>query len=138
MRSVVDVAFDCLKCSTGHPNCQQQRKSVSQESELRATFRPFRKSADSRHFRRNHGNIRCHGDLASRHQYSPAGVSTAKESPLFAQAEKAYDTATAIVPRIFGMSEGDRLHLESRLKELRVRLEQVATFARVCMAPVAS
>jgi hypothetical protein len=35
------------------------------------------------------------------------------------------------LPRIADLSEGDRLHLESRLKELRVRLDQVATFARV-------
>jgi hypothetical protein len=58
-------------------------------------------------------------------------VATTRTSPLFAQAEKAYDTARAILPRIADLSEGDRLHLESRLKELRVRLDQVATFARV-------
>jgi hypothetical protein len=58
-------------------------------------------------------------------------VATTRSSPLFAQAVKAYDTARTILPRISGMSEGDRLHLESRLKELRVRLDQVATFARV-------
>ena len=58
-------------------------------------------------------------------------VATTRTSPLFAQAEKAYDTAKAILPRIADLSEGDRLHLESRLKELRVRLDQVATFAKV-------
>ena len=58
-------------------------------------------------------------------------VATTRTSPLFAQAQKAYDTARAILPRIADLSEGDRLHLESRLKELRVRLDQVATFARV-------
>jgi hypothetical protein len=58
-------------------------------------------------------------------------VATTRTAPLFAQAEKAYDTARAILPRISDLSEGDRLHLESRLKELRVRLDQVATFARV-------
>jgi hypothetical protein len=58
-------------------------------------------------------------------------VATTRTSPLFAQAEKAYDTARAILPRISDLSEGDRLHLESRLKELRIRLDQVATFARV-------
>ena len=67
-------------------------------------------------------------------------VATTRTSPLFAQAEKAYDTAKAILPRIADLSEGDRLHLESRLKELRVRLDQVATFARVerYLASVAS
>jgi hypothetical protein len=58
-------------------------------------------------------------------------VATTRNSPLFTQAEKAHETARAILPRISGLSEGDRLHFESRLKELRVRLDQVATFARV-------
>ena len=62
-------------------------------------------------------------------------VATTRTSPLFAQAEKAYDTARAILPRIADLSEGDRLHLESRLKELRVRLDQVATFAKVDRYP---
>ena len=63
--------------------------------------------------------------------FAQVDVATARTSPLFAQAEKAYDTARAILPRIADLSEGDRLHLESRLKELRVRLDQVATFAMV-------
>ena len=67
-------------------------------------------------------------------------VATTRTSPLFAQAEKAYDTARAIVPRISGMSDGERTHLESRLKELRLRLDQAATFAKVerYLASVAS
>jgi hypothetical protein len=67
-------------------------------------------------------------------------VATTRTSPLFAQAQKAYDTARAILPRIADLSEGERLHLESRLKELRVRLDQVPTFAKVerCTAAVAS
>jgi hypothetical protein len=58
-------------------------------------------------------------------------VATTRTSPLFAQAEKAYDTARAILPRTSDLSEGDRLRLESRVKDLRVRLDQVATFAEV-------
>ena len=58
-------------------------------------------------------------------------VATTRTSPLFAQAEKTYDTARAILPRISDLSEKDRLHFESRLKELRVRLDQVPAFARV-------
>ena len=58
-------------------------------------------------------------------------VATTRTSPLFAHAEKAYDTARTILPRISGVSDGDRRQIESRLKELRVRLDQVATFARV-------
>ena len=67
-------------------------------------------------------------------------VATTRTSSLFAQAVKSYDTARTILPRIADLSEGDRLHLESRLKELRVRLDQVATFARVerYLASVAS
>jgi hypothetical protein len=58
-------------------------------------------------------------------------VAATRTSPLFAQAEKAHETARAILPRISDLKECDRLHLESRLKELRSRLDQVATFARV-------
>jgi hypothetical protein len=58
-------------------------------------------------------------------------VATTRTSPLFAQAQKAYDTARAILPRISDLNEGDRLHLESRLKELRSRLDQVPAFASV-------
>ena len=67
-------------------------------------------------------------------------VATTSTSPLFAQAEKGYDTARAIMPRISGMSEGDRLQVESRLKELRSQLDQAATFAKVepCSVAVAS
>ena len=65
-------------------------------------------------------------------------VATTRTSPLFGQAQKAYDTARAILPRIADLSEGDRLQIESRLKELRSQLDQVPTFARVYMASVAS
>jgi hypothetical protein len=67
-------------------------------------------------------------------------VATTRTSSLFAQAGRAYDTARAILPRISDLSQGDRLHLESRLEELRVRIDQVATFARVerYLASVAS
>lgn len=58
-------------------------------------------------------------------------VAATRTSPLFAKAEEAHDMARAILPRISDLSEGDRLRLESRLKELRSRLDQVATFARV-------
>ena len=56
-------------------------------------------------------------------------VATTRTSPLFVQAVKSYDTARPIVPRISYMSDGDRLRLESRLKELRFRLDQAATCA---------
>src|SRR4051794_17626959 len=58
-------------------------------------------------------------------------VAATGTSPLFVQAEKVLATATALLPRISDLSGDDRLHLESRLKELRVRLDKVATFAKV-------
>ena len=58
-------------------------------------------------------------------------VATTRTSPLFAQAEKAYNTATAILPRISGINQGDRLHIESGLKELRSQLDHLPTFAKV-------
>jgi hypothetical protein len=61
--------------------------------------------------------------------FALAHVATRRTSPLFAQSEKAYDTTRAILPRISDLSEGDRLHLESRLRELRDRLDQMAAFA---------
>ena len=63
--------------------------------------------------------------------FAMVDVATTRTSPLFAQAVKAYDSARAILPRIADLSECDRLHLESRLKELRVRLDQVATVGRM-------
>ena len=93
-------------------------------------------------------SIRHHTDhdllvLVSREldrSFALVDVATTRTSSLFAQAEKAYDTARTILPRIADLSEGDRLHLESRLKELRSRLDQVPTFARVerYLASVAS
>jgi hypothetical protein len=58
-------------------------------------------------------------------------VATTRTSPLFAQAEKAYDTARAILPRISDLSEGDRLRIELSQKELRSRLDQVPAILRV-------
>jgi len=60
-----------------------------------------------------------------------ADVATAKGSPLYIQAGKAYETAKAIWHRISGLSQGDRLRIEFRLKELRSRLDQVPALAKV-------
>jgi hypothetical protein len=45
-------------------------------------------------------------------------VATIRTSPLFAQAEKAYKTATAILPGISGISLGDRFQIESGLRRM--------------------
>ena len=58
-------------------------------------------------------------------------VATTRTSPLFAQAEKAYDTARAILPRIADLSENDRTLFDGKMNHLRSRLDQVATFAKV-------
>ena len=58
-------------------------------------------------------------------------VATTRDSPVFAQAEKAHDTATALFPRIAGLPESDRLRIETKVKELRSRLDQVPADANV-------
>jgi len=54
-------------------------------------------------------------------------VATSRNSPLFAQADKAIATATAMLR----MSQGERVQIEARLKELRFRLDQIPAYANV-------
>ena len=56
-------------------------------------------------------------------------VASTRNSPLFAQADRAYQTATALLPRIGGLSHDDRLRIEGKVKELRSRLDQVTISA---------
>src|SRR5579863_1958797 len=56
-------------------------------------------------------------------------LATTRNSPLFVQAEKAYGTATALLNKMAGLSDGDRLRLESSLMELRTLLAQVPVLA---------
>ena len=58
-------------------------------------------------------------------------VATTRSSPLFAQAEKAYQAATTLLPRVSGLPEDDRLRIEAKVKQLRYRLEQVPAFAKM-------
>jgi hypothetical protein len=62
-------------------------------------------------------------------------AATTRNSPLIAQAEKALATAMAQVPRIASLSDGDRLRIEARAKELRSRLDQVPVYANVRAYP---
>jgi hypothetical protein len=62
-------------------------------------------------------------------------VATNRNSPLFAQAEKAFATAAAMFPRISGMSQGDGVRIGARLKELRSRLDQLPAYANVQRYP---
>jgi hypothetical protein len=65
-----------------------------------------------------------------------ADVVTSRNSPLFPQAEKAYQTAASLMPRISGLSQDDRLRLEAKVKTLRLALDRVPAFANVRAYPV--
>jgi hypothetical protein len=58
-------------------------------------------------------------------------LATTRNSPLFAQAGKEYETATTLLSKIIGLSESDRERIESKLKELRSRLDRVPAVAAV-------
>lgn len=50
---------------------------------------------------------------------------------LIAQADKAYARAMALLPKISGLSQEDRKALETKLNDLRARLDQVSASARM-------
>ncbi len=50
-------------------------------------------------------------------------------SPNFSRAEKARETATALLPRMSKLSADERLRIEARARELRCRLDQVPSNA---------
>ena len=54
-----------------------------------------------------------------------ADLAATKESALYAQAERVYQTAKAWLPLVSGLNRHQRGELESRLKELRSVLDQV-------------
>ena len=54
-----------------------------------------------------------------------ADVATTKRSPLYGQAERAYTTVKALMPRIAGWTESERRELEGTLRELRAALDQL-------------
>ena len=56
-------------------------------------------------------------------------VATDRNSPLFAQAETAFATATAILPRISVLNADDRQRIEVRVEERRTRLEEIPACA---------
>jgi hypothetical protein len=60
-----------------------------------------------------------------------------RNSPLFAQAVEAYDTAKSLLPRISGISQDDRLRTEDKVKELRSLLDQVPVYANMRPYPTA-
>jgi len=58
-------------------------------------------------------------------------VVVSKASAAYTQAVKAHATAMAILPRISGLTQNDRAQLETKLSELRSRLDQIPAFANV-------
>ena len=64
-------------------------------------------------------------------------AATTRQSVLLAQAEKALSTATTLLPRICGVSQGDRLRIDAKAAELRSRLAQIPQYAKVQPYPAA-
>jgi hypothetical protein len=60
--------------------------------------------------------------------FAPVDVANSRNSPAFAQAEKALSTLTALLPRIGGLSDHDRLRIEAKVTELRAGLERVPVY----------
>ena len=58
-------------------------------------------------------------------------VAATRNSPLFAQAEKALAAATAMLPRIAGLTAEDRQRIKAKVKQLRSRMEDVSAHANV-------
>jgi len=58
-----------------------------------------------------------------------------RNSLSFAPAERACNTASAMLPRISGLSPDDRLRMERKLAELRSRLERVPAYANAGSFP---
>jgi hypothetical protein len=67
--------------------------------------------------------------------FALVGVATNRNSPLFSQAEKALGTAKGLLLRISGLSDGDRQSFESRMSELKGKLEQVPAHTNVHSYP---
>jgi len=62
-------------------------------------------------------------------------LSDTRNSPFFIRAEKARQTAAALLLKISALSQNDRLSLEARMRELRARLDQVPGYANLRRYP---
>ena len=58
-------------------------------------------------------------------------VAASRNSPMFAKAQKACETAESLLPKILDLSHEDRSRLLSQLKELRQRIDTVPVYANV-------
>ena len=61
-----------------------------------------------------------------------------RNSSVFAKAERALSTATALLPRITNVSMDDRKRIEERLEKLRSRLALVPVYSTPYLASAAS
>ncbi len=50
------------------------------------------------------------------------------------ESERAYASAMALLPKIANLSPDDRMHLELKLRELRLKIDQAPKFAPVRFA----
>ena len=64
-----------------------------------------------------------------------AELATTKSSQLYSQAQKSYQIATTLLPRISVLSADDRLRIEAEVRQLKNSLEQVPAFANVRPSP---
>src|SRR5690348_3868011 len=55
--------------------------------------------------------------------FSFLDAATTRNSPLFAQAKKAFATATTMLPKIVGLSADELQRTEAKAKELRFRMD---------------
>jgi hypothetical protein len=62
-------------------------------------------------------------------------VATTRNSPLFAQAEKALATATAMLPRVAGLSADGHQRIKAKVEQLRSRLDEVSAYANLRSYP---
>jgi hypothetical protein len=62
-------------------------------------------------------------------------AATTRNSPLFAQAERALATGTAMLPRISGLSAEDRQCIEAKVDQLRSGMDAVPLFPNVRSYP---
>ncbi|HLK66628.1 MAG TPA: hypothetical protein VKU19_24505 [Bryobacteraceae bacterium] len=61
-----------------------------------------------------------------------------RNSALFALAQKSQETALSLLPKICGISDQDRLRIETSLRELQFRLDRVPVYANLPFTAVAS
>ncbi len=65
-------------------------------------------------------------------------VTATRNSPTFAQAQKAHETVMSLLPKISGLDDCDRQRIEDKVKELQSRLDRVPMYANVRSYPASA